>query len=58
MFPRRYDLLAQILLDEVSDLVTDDLERLRADETLSRLTHHTHGILLECSPSPRERRAL
>ena len=41
MFPRRYDLLAAILLDEVGGLHSDDIEGSTADEKRSLLIQRT-----------------
>ena len=47
MFPRRYDLLAQIMLDEVGSLQPDDVDGLSADEKRSLLIRRTADRLAD-----------
>lgn len=47
MFPRRYDLLARILLDEVGILTPDQIEGLTADEKRSLLIQRSADTLAE-----------
>ena len=41
MFPRRYDLLAQVMLEEVGDLLPDDVSGLSSEEKRSLLIRRT-----------------
>lgn len=47
MFPRRYDLLARILLDEVGALTPDQIEGLTAEEKRSLLIQRSADTLAE-----------
>lgn len=47
MFPRRYDLLAQVMLDEVGCLEPDDVDGLNADEKRSLLIRRTADRLAD-----------
>lgn len=47
LFPRRYDLLAQILLDEAARLAPQDIEGLTGDERRSLLMRRTADRLVE-----------
>ena len=47
MFPRRYDLLAQLLLDELGNLSPGDIEGLSASEKQSLLVQRMAGRLAE-----------
>ena len=58
LFPRRYDLLAQIFLDEVGVLEADEIAGLSAAEKRSLLVHKTAARLAEHFRVPGRRRPL
>jgi predicted ArsR family transcriptional regulator len=58
LFPRRYDLLAQIFLDEVGALEPDEIAGLNPEEKRSLLVHKTASRLAEHFRVPGRRRPL
>jgi len=58
MFPQRYDLFAQLLLDEVGLLHTNDIEHLSSDQKRSLLIKRTVDRLAERFSFPVEGRSL
>ena len=58
MFPRRFDLLAGIILDEVGSLTPDDIDGLSAEEKRSLLIQRAADRLAERYRFPVEGRSL